>query len=137
MAVKKVGTLIREARTAKKLSQEQLASGIDGLSGSDIGKAERGEKEVSSGSAEGRQSGPRGFQDSFVFEDNVSFENNRCFQNGGGQENDDSSQDHSLFENCFVHDKENKRNCGEKDFNKYDEQIYERIFPHCRRAETD
>ena len=37
MAVKKVGTLIREARTAKKLSQEQLASGIDGLSGSDIG----------------------------------------------------------------------------------------------------
>ena len=29
MAVKKVGTLIREARTAKKLSQEQLASGID------------------------------------------------------------------------------------------------------------
>ncbi|MBQ9664405.1 MAG: helix-turn-helix transcriptional regulator [Oscillospiraceae bacterium] len=47
MAVKKVGTLIREARTAKKLSQEQLASGIDGLSGSDIGKAERGEKELS------------------------------------------------------------------------------------------
>ena len=46
MAVKKVGTLIREARTAKKLSQEQLASGIDGLSGSDIGKAERGEKEL-------------------------------------------------------------------------------------------
>ena len=47
MAVKKVGTLIREARTAKKLSQEQLASGIDGLSGSDIGKAERGEKNLS------------------------------------------------------------------------------------------
>ena len=47
MAVKKVGTLIREARTAKKLSQEQLASGIDGLSGSDIGKAERGEKDLS------------------------------------------------------------------------------------------
>ena len=46
MAVKKVGTLIREARTAKKLSQEQLASGIDGLSGSDIGKAERGEKDL-------------------------------------------------------------------------------------------
>ena len=47
MAVKKVGTLIREARTAKKLSQEQLASGIDGLSGNDIGKAERGEKDLS------------------------------------------------------------------------------------------
>ena len=47
MAVKKVGPLIREARTAKKLSQEQLASGIDGLSGSEIGKAERGEKDLS------------------------------------------------------------------------------------------
>ena len=47
MAVKKVGTLIREARTAKKLSQEQLASEINGLSGSDIGKAERGEKDLS------------------------------------------------------------------------------------------
>lgn len=47
MAVKKVGTLIREARTAKKFSQEQLASEIDGLSGSDIGKAERGEKDLS------------------------------------------------------------------------------------------
>ena len=47
MAVKKVGTLIREARTAKKYSQEQLASEIDGLSGSDIGKAERGEKDLS------------------------------------------------------------------------------------------
>ena len=47
MAVKKVGTLIREARTAKKCSQEQLASEINGLSGSDIGKAERGEKDLS------------------------------------------------------------------------------------------
>ena len=46
MAIKNGGTLIREARTAKKLSQEQLANGIDGLSGSDIGKAERGEKEL-------------------------------------------------------------------------------------------
>ena len=46
MAAKKVGTLIREARTAKKLSQEQLAAQIDGLSGSDVGKAERGEKEL-------------------------------------------------------------------------------------------
>ena len=47
MAAKKVGTLIREARTAKKLSQEQLAAQVDGLSGSDIGKAERGEKDLS------------------------------------------------------------------------------------------
>lgn len=47
MAAKKVGTLIREARTAKKLSQEQLAAQVAGLSGSDIGKAERGEKELS------------------------------------------------------------------------------------------
>ena len=46
MAAKKVGTLIREARTAKKLSQEQLAAQVNGLSGSDIGKAERGEKEL-------------------------------------------------------------------------------------------
>ncbi|MBO7671089.1 MAG: helix-turn-helix transcriptional regulator [Oscillospiraceae bacterium] len=46
MAEKKVGTLIREARTAKKLSQEQLAAQVNGLSGSDIGKAERGEKEL-------------------------------------------------------------------------------------------
>ena len=40
MAVKNVGTLIREARTAKKLSQEQLAGSVDGLSGNDVGKAE-------------------------------------------------------------------------------------------------
>ena len=42
-----VGTLIRDARTAKKLSQEQLASQIDGLSASDVSKAERGEKVLS------------------------------------------------------------------------------------------
>ena len=46
MAAKNVGTLIREARTSKKLSQELLAGGIEGLSGNDIGKAERGEKEL-------------------------------------------------------------------------------------------
>lgn len=46
MAAKNVGTLIREARTAKKLSQEQLAGNVDGLSGNDVGKAERGEKEL-------------------------------------------------------------------------------------------
>ena len=43
----KVGPLIKEARTAAKLSQESLARQIDGLTASDIGKAERGEKELS------------------------------------------------------------------------------------------
>lgn len=42
-----VGPLIKEARTKAKLSQESLASQIDGLSASDLGKAERGEKELS------------------------------------------------------------------------------------------
>ena len=45
MAVKStVGPLIKEARTKAKLTQEQLASKIDGLTASDVGKAERGEK---------------------------------------------------------------------------------------------
>ena len=39
-----VGPLIKEARTKAKLTQEQLASKIDGLTASDVGKAERGEK---------------------------------------------------------------------------------------------
>ena len=43
---KKVGTLIKEARTGAGLTQEQLARKIDGLSASDIGKAERGEKDL-------------------------------------------------------------------------------------------
>ena len=47
MAAKNVGTLIYEARTEKKLSQTALATAVGGLSGSDIGKAERGEKELS------------------------------------------------------------------------------------------
>ena len=47
MAAKNVGTLIYEGRTAKKLSQTALANAVGGLSGSDIGKAERGEKELS------------------------------------------------------------------------------------------
>lgn len=47
MAAKNVGTLILEARSAKKLSQTALANEVGGLSGSDIGKAERGEKELS------------------------------------------------------------------------------------------
>lgn len=42
-----VGPLIKEARTRAKLSQEALAGKIDGLSASDLGKAERGEKELS------------------------------------------------------------------------------------------
>ena len=46
MAAKKVGDLIKEARTEAGLSQEGLAKKIDGLSASDIGKAERGEKEL-------------------------------------------------------------------------------------------
>jgi len=42
-----VGPLIKEARTKAKLSQEALAKEIDGVSAADIGKAERGEKELS------------------------------------------------------------------------------------------
>lgn len=42
----KVGALIKEARTGAKLTQEQLASKLDGISASDISKAERGEKEL-------------------------------------------------------------------------------------------
>lgn len=47
MAAKKVGTLIKEARTAAGLSQAALAALVDGVSASDIGKAERGEKQLS------------------------------------------------------------------------------------------
>ncbi len=47
MAAKKtVGTLIKEARTAAGLSQTKLADMVDGVSSSDIGKAERDEKEL-------------------------------------------------------------------------------------------
>ena len=46
MAAKKVGELIKEARTNAGLSQEALAKLIDGLYATDIGKAERGEKEL-------------------------------------------------------------------------------------------
>ena len=41
-----VGPLIREARGKKNLSQEALAGQIEGLSATDLGKAERGEKEL-------------------------------------------------------------------------------------------
>ena len=45
MAAKaKVGDLIKEARTNAGMSQDKLASLIDGLSAADISKAERGEK---------------------------------------------------------------------------------------------
>lgn len=43
---KKVGTLIKEARTEAGLTQEQLARKVKGVSASDISKAERGELEL-------------------------------------------------------------------------------------------
>ena len=43
---KKVGTLIKEARTAAGMTQEQLAKKVKGASAADIGKAERGEKDL-------------------------------------------------------------------------------------------
>ena len=46
MAAKKVGVLIKEARTNAGLTQAQLAAKVSGLTASDIGKAERGEKEL-------------------------------------------------------------------------------------------
>ena len=42
----KVGTLIKNARTAAGLTQEQLAKKVSGVSAADISKAERGEKEL-------------------------------------------------------------------------------------------
>ena len=44
--VKKVGTLIKEARTAAGLTQEQLARKIKGLSSGELAKAESGETEL-------------------------------------------------------------------------------------------
>ena len=43
---KKVGELIKEARTGAKLTQAQLAEQVTGVTAADIGKAERGEKEL-------------------------------------------------------------------------------------------
>lgn len=43
---KKLGTLIKEARTGAGLTQEALAKKVDGVSASDISKAERSEKEL-------------------------------------------------------------------------------------------
>ena len=46
MSLKKVGTLIKQARTDAGLTQEQLARKVSGCSAADLGKAERGEKEL-------------------------------------------------------------------------------------------
>jgi len=46
MAAKRVGTLIREARTAAGMTQEQLARKVRGASASDISQAERGLKDL-------------------------------------------------------------------------------------------
>ena len=46
MASKKLGNLIREARTEAGLTQEQLARRIAGLSAADISEAERGLKDL-------------------------------------------------------------------------------------------
>ena len=46
MASKKLGNLIKEARTGAGLTQEQLARKISGLSATDISEAERGLKDL-------------------------------------------------------------------------------------------
>lgn len=46
MAAKKVNELIKEARTNAGLTQAQLAEEVDGVSASDISKAERGEMDL-------------------------------------------------------------------------------------------
>ena len=43
---KEIGDLIKKARTDAGLTQEQLARKVDGVTASDISKAERGEKEL-------------------------------------------------------------------------------------------
>ena len=53
MAQKKVGDLIKEARTKAGLSQEKLAGMIEGLSASEVSKAERGEKELTQAELKG------------------------------------------------------------------------------------
>ena len=44
---KKIGELIKKARIDAGLTQEQLAKKVDGVTASDISKAERSEKELS------------------------------------------------------------------------------------------
>ena len=46
MSAKKVGALIKEARTNAGFTQQGLADKIPGLTASEISKAERGEKEL-------------------------------------------------------------------------------------------
>ena len=46
MASKKLGTLIKEARTNAGMTQEQLAKKIAGLSANDISLAERGKQDL-------------------------------------------------------------------------------------------
>ena len=46
MAAKKVGTLIKEARTEAGLTQEQLARKVTGVSATDISEVERGKKDL-------------------------------------------------------------------------------------------
>lgn len=46
MSLKKVGALIKQARTDAGLTQEQLARKVKDCSAADLGKAERGEKEL-------------------------------------------------------------------------------------------
>ncbi len=46
MAAKKIGDVLKKARTDAGLSQAALAQQVDGLSASDIGRAERGEKQL-------------------------------------------------------------------------------------------
>ena len=53
MAQKKVGDLIKEARTKAGLSQEKLASMVEGLSASEVSKAERGEKDLTQAELKG------------------------------------------------------------------------------------
>ncbi len=53
MAQKKVGELIKAARTKKGLSQEKLAGMVDGLSASELSKAERGEKDLTADELKG------------------------------------------------------------------------------------
>lgn len=43
---KKLGNLIKEARTKKGMTQAELASAVDGLSAATLGKMERGETEA-------------------------------------------------------------------------------------------
>ena len=50
---KKLGTFVKNARTAKGLTQAALAEKVSGLTAADIGKAERAEKNRRSGKTRG------------------------------------------------------------------------------------